>query len=360
MINVNKENDGLSFEDLPNELLYYLYSYITDPKDILHMRLVNCLQLKLCQSYIHTIRSKCVSSKLILTLPSVESVNGVVNVYDEDTIMQLVKHPSLKRITMQYVNEEEDQCKALNIYLNNKHNVVNCNVSVEYPKKLSFKNGIKTVGIKHKTMYVKSNHCEDSMYNFASMKSNFGVLKNFDIDTLITDAPLVPIIHEFAPNIETLVLSYRNFHQKIYTIISSVIVKLCNDGQLKYVKIVLPKEHIHLILKYSKWLNVDFSAPRSVHRLCQVNKPVYLDVPLFAHANLIDNVLEHFTNLPLIALGYEYKTEEMINKLDKILSREDIKSVIIYSNVPVDIPERYMTNPRINIKPYSVCPLSGY
>lgn len=109
----------------------------------------------------HKISSPYVSYQLLLTLSSIETVNGIVRVYDQDTIIRLAKHTSLKRINIQYINTHhdkdeikitQDQFNALNTFIRNRDSLVDCDISVEFPKFSLLKSTIKSIGIKNTTM----------------------------------------------------------------------------------------------------------------------------------------------------------------------------------------------------------------
>lgn len=382
---------------VPAEIICQQISYITNVNDIIRLRQINP-QFKHLSTYCtREITGINIPANLVLSLNSLMYVNGIVRVYDLDTVNNLGHHASIRKIRVQYVAHPKiersehhrvytialsvarPQFEVLCSLVRSRLHLSDFDVSIVFPNLSTYPNynnaawgglmfPFRIMGVRNNIMYIKSRSHEDNFdsskgahnvflldcYHNETICVGLNLFNNMGIDTLITNSLVLQNNHkpgDFTTNLTTVHVILSRNTQYTYNYFS--LINLINVGKLRYIKVTPIDMLEDDIQTYTKSLHMSLT---QIHGHIEINHPVYLDIPIYSYMNTVDLFLSIFNNLSLVSVYYDGEPfiERTLNTIDKLLSRSDIHIINVYPHVSshiedIKLPSDYLNNPRIRI-----------
>lgn len=326
-------------EVIPNEILCYTLSYVTNASVILNLWKVNTQFRDMARYCINRLNLDVkLPIDLILSLRSLVDISGFINVNNVIDLILLADLPKLKSININYdFGIQQEYCYSINSI-----DVDDC-VNVQFQYYLLFIN-----------QYVNGKYIEDNIIKYHSrqlidtsfMFNSNGVIKKLklnnnnnvlllkslynhyiesytnqltslpkyiNIDYFLTDLIISGAINNsFCLNLKRLDL-YVTYD--IYEIEPDLFVNLnvlFNSGQLRYLKINYG-DKVLISELFDELIAIIRSSLKNAN---QVAKPVSLDIPF--PIDVIDDVVNIYPNILLFGISAENtNTEDLINIITK-------------------------------------------
>lgn len=342
-------------ENVPNEILCELFSYVTDVDDVLNLMQVNKIFHGLLLYCVRHINGNIIPAKLILNLPFIVTVNGIVQVDTTDTLQQLKYIPSLRKIRIQSTQSNEtveSQFGVFNSLIEGKDNLVDLNLSYQFTPNTNYP--VEIIGLSNNLLYVYSKlGLRQFPINYSLILRQLQKFNNLGIDTLMTDIPyiLYPCYRHghFMTCIKTIYIQLDSIPAHDDELFSSI-AELSNMGILNHLKLTLSKKNMsdNYVKTYYGWIYDCILGAEGY----TTHSPLQLDIPLYLYRDSINRILNIFTNIRVISIMYTPQIDLLVRTLNTLLEIPHIQTIKLYSDSPMDLPDNYLSNPRIQCVSY--------